>query len=137
MGRRTLKVCVDTNVLVRAVVRDDEDQAAAADQLLLSASILAVTLPCLCEFVWVLRTAYEFSPQEVASIIRLLYATQNVVMDRAAVDAGLKMLDASGDFADGVIAHQGAWLGAEVFASFDKQAVKLLSAQGVASTLLS
>jgi len=39
------------------------------------------------------------------------------------------MLDAGGDFADGVIAHEGAWLGG-TFVSFDRQAVTLLQAQG-------
>jgi hypothetical protein len=32
------------------------------------------------------------------------------------------MLDAGGDFADGVIAYEGKWLGAETFVSFDKKA---------------
>jgi predicted nucleic-acid-binding protein len=37
---------------------------------------------------------------------------------------------AHGDFADGVIAYEGAWLGGETFVSFDKKAVALLKAQG-------
>jgi predicted nucleic-acid-binding protein len=40
------------------------------------------------------------------------------------------LLNASGDFADGVIAYEGNWLGGEVFVSFDKKAVKLLEAKG-------
>ena len=40
------------------------------------------------------------------------------------------MLEAGGDFADGVIAFEGQWLGGETFVSFDKQAVALLQAQG-------
>ena len=50
-------------------------------------------------------------------------------MDHLAVEAG-------GDFADGVIAHEGRWLGGETFVSFDRQAVKLLAAQGEAVKLL-
>jgi predicted nucleic-acid-binding protein len=45
-------------------------------------------------------------------------------------EAGLALLDAGGDFADGVIAHEGYWLGAETFVSFDKKAVKLVEASG-------
>ena len=41
-----------------------------------------------------------------------------------------------GDFAGGVVAHEGARLGAETFVSFDKSAVALLEAQGVAARLL-
>jgi predicted nucleic-acid-binding protein len=53
-----------------------------------------------------------------------------------AVQAGLKVFEAGGDFADGVIAYEGIWLGAETFVSFDKKAVKQLSKQGVATRLL-
>jgi len=47
------------------------------------------------------------------------------------------MLRAGGDFADGVIAFDGNWLGAEVFLSFDKKAAKFVEAQGGAVRLLS
>jgi predicted nucleic-acid-binding protein len=46
------------------------------------------------------------------------------------------MLEAGGDFADGVIAHEGAWLGGEVFVSFDSKAVTLLRGHGASATLL-
>jgi predicted nucleic-acid-binding protein len=57
-------------------------------------------------------------------------------MNRPAVEAGLAMLEAGGDFADGVIAHEGAWLGGESFVSFDKQAVELVIRQGQPARLL-
>jgi len=59
-----------------------------------------------------------------------------VRLDRPAVEAGLALLQAGGDFADGVIAHQGQWLGGEVFVSFDGQALALLRQQGVAAELI-
>ena len=62
--------------------------------------------------------------------------TRNVVANRPAVEAGLSVLDAGGDFADGAIAYEGAWLGAETFVSFDKKAVCLLNRQGRRATLL-
>ena len=52
------------------------------------------------------------------------------------MEAGLAVLEAGGDFADGVIAHQGQWLGGDTFVSFDRQAVTLLSEQGLATQLL-
>lgn len=58
-------------------------------------------------------------------------------MDRPAVEAGLALLEAGGDFADGAIAFEGHWLGREVFVSFDKQAVSLLKAQGHNAQLIS
>ncbi len=70
-----MKITVDTNVLIRAVVRDDEKQAMAADKILKSAKLIAVTLPCLCEFVWVLRRLYDFDREDIASAIRALADT--------------------------------------------------------------
>ncbi len=131
-----MKVAVDTNVLVRAVVQDDVGQARAAAKVLKAARLIAVTLPCLCEFVWVLRKVYGFEVGDVAAAIRALVAAANVQVNRPAVEAGLAMLSAHGDFADGVIAYEGTWLGGETFVSFDKQAVALLRAQGQAARLL-
>jgi predicted nucleic-acid-binding protein len=132
-----MKITVDTNVLIRAVVRDDEKQARAADKILKSAEIIAVTLSCLCEFVWVLRRLYEFDRTDIAAAIRALADTANVALNRPAVEAGLAVLNAGGDFADGLIAYEGNWLGAEIFVSFDKKTVTLLAKQRYATKLLS
>lgn len=121
-----MKVTIDTNVLVRAVVRDHPDQAAAADKVLREASLIAISLPCLCEFVWVLRRAYGFDQSSCAAAIRALLDVGNVVLNRPAVEAGLSILEVGGDFADGVMVHEGKWLGGETFLSFDKKAVSLL-----------
>ena len=69
-------------------------------------------------------------------LVRALVAAGHVRLDRPAVEAGLALLEAGGDFADGVIAHQGQWLGGDTFVSFDRQAVALLREQGVATQLL-
>jgi predicted nucleic-acid-binding protein len=63
-------------------------------------------------------------------------ASPNIVTNRPAIEAGLELLDQGGDFADGVIAYEGHWLGAEEFVSFDKQAVSLLKSQGKRARLL-
>lgn len=68
--------------------------------------------------------------------MRALIATANVEMNRPAVAAGLAVLEAGGDFADGVIACEGNWLGGETFVFFDKKAVALLAAQGQSARLL-
>ncbi|RJG14499.1 type II toxin-antitoxin system VapC family toxin [Massilia cavernae] len=125
-----MKVTVDTNVLIRAVVHDDPAQALLAAKVLMDAKLIAVAVPCLCEFVWVLRKVYAFQAADAALAIRALLATANVEMNRPAVEAGLRALEAGGDFADGVIAYEGNWLGGETFVSFDKKAVALLAAHG-------
>lgn len=50
-----MKITADTNVLVRAVVADDPAQSQAAIAALRGAEQIAVALPALCEFVWVLK----------------------------------------------------------------------------------
>ena len=124
-----MKVAVDTNVLVRALVRDDPAQARAAIRVLKDAALIAVALPSLCELVWVLLRVYGFQAAEAAAAVRALLTTANVDLNRPAAEAGLAVLEAGGDFADGVIAYEGHWLGGETFVSFDKKAVKLLAAQ--------
>ena len=69
-----MKITADTNVLVRA---------------LLQAELVAVPLPVLGELAWVLRRMYRFSA--------------SVRMDCPVVRAGLQLLAAGGDFADGAI----------------------------------
>ena len=54
----------------------------------------------------------------------------------ARLEVDLAVLEAGGDFADSIMAHEGKWLGGETFVSFDKKAVTLLSQQGEATQLL-
>ena len=105
MGGEEVRIAVDTNVLVRAVVRDDAKQARAAIKLLKEAEIIAVSLICLCEFVWVLRRVYGFEHLDIAAALGALLEAGNVAVNRPAVDAGLAVLNAGGDFADGLIAY--------------------------------
>lgn len=131
-----MKVVVDTNILVRALVGDDPAQARIAARVLTDAELIAVALPCLCELVWVLRRVYNFHASDAANAIRALLSAANVEANRPAAEAGLLMLEAGGDFADGVIAYEGKWLGGETFVSFDKKAVAILKAQGQSARLV-
>jgi len=131
-----MKITPDTNVLVRAVVKDDKKQARAAAKLLQEAELIAIALPTLCEFVWVLLSVYQFAQTDISAAIEALLDAGNVAVNRAAVEAGLAILRAGGDFADGLIAYEGSWMGAESFVSLDKKAVALLSMQGLQARLL-
>ena len=125
-----MKITADTNVLLRAAVQDDPDQARQAAKLLQQAELVAVPVPVFCEFVWVLRRGYKVSTPEISAAVRRLIKSANVVVNRPAIEAGLSVLDAGGDFADGVIAYEGDWLGADEFVSFDSKAVSILRSQG-------
>lgn len=132
-----MKISVDTNILARAVLQDDAKQGRTASKLLKEASLIAVSLPCLCELVWILRRGAKLPKEDVAVTIRDLLDAGNVAMNRPAVEAGLAILEAGGDFAYGIMAYEGNWLGGETFISFDKRAVELLTEQGQVAQLLS
>jgi predicted nucleic-acid-binding protein len=132
-----MKITADTNVLVRAITGDDARQSKIAQAELAKADVIALALPALCELVWVLSQGYKIPSAEVAEAIRRLMNGVNVRVNRPAAEAGLALFDAGGDFADGVIAHEGRWLGADSFISFDKKAVKLMEAHGASVRLLS
>jgi predicted nucleic-acid-binding protein len=82
-----------------------------------------------------LRRGAKLTKEDVAVTIRDLLHAGNVVMNRPPVEAGLAILEAGGDFADGIFAYEGNWLGGETFISFDKQALELLTQQGQAARL--
>lgn len=126
-----MKLTVDTNVLIRAVVGDDERQSRVAIELLREAEVIVIPLLVLAEFVWVLKRLYGFGPTDILDALRGIASAQNVIMDRPAFEAGLAHFEAGGDFADGVIAFEGMKLGAEIFATFDQTAASLLKASGV------
>jgi predicted nucleic-acid-binding protein len=107
MGEGQVTVTAGTNVLIRAAVQDDLHQARRTAKILAEADLVAVPVPVLCEFVWVLRRGYKKSAAGVSDAIRRLMRSANVVMNRTVVEAGLSALDAGGDFADGVIAYEG------------------------------
>jgi predicted nucleic-acid-binding protein len=132
-----MKITADTNVLVRAMTGDDERQSKVAQTELAKADVVALALPALCELVWVLSRGYKIRSADIAEAIRRLINGTNVAVNRPAAEAGLALLEAGGDFADGIITYEGSWLGAETFVSFDQKAVKLMEAQGIATYLLS
>ncbi len=131
-----MKIIADTNVLLRLVMGDDAAQGIAALNAVENASLIAISVHSLCELAWVLDRRYDMPRKDIASAIRALTASAHVVINQPAVAAGLAVLEAGGDFADGVIAFEGRWLGGENFVSFDRKAVRLLGEQGIPARLL-
>ncbi len=129
MGGKSVKLTLDTNVLVRLATQDNPQQAAAALKVLQTASLIAVPSTALCEMVWVLIRGYRYTPEQVAHAIRTLLQVSQVVCNTPAVLAGLALLQSGGDFADGVIAFEGELMGGQEFLTFDKAAAKLLKQQ--------
>jgi predicted nucleic-acid-binding protein len=84
---------VDTNVLVRLIIRDDARQVAAAESFLAEgawASVLSLAETC-----WVLATVYDLNASELAAAIEMLSNNQALVLDEAeAVAAALELFRA-------------------------------------------
>lgn len=125
-----MRITADTNVLVRAIVADEPKQARAAQAALTDAELIAITPPTMCELTWVLSRGYGIPVADIALAIRRLIASAKVVVNRPAVEAGLALMDQGGDFADGIIAFEGAALGGATFATFDKDAARRLKQLG-------
>jgi predicted nucleic-acid-binding protein len=72
-------IALDTSVLIRFLVRDDEAQAARARRLVEkcveSGDHCLVTNPVLCELEWVLDSVYGASRNDVAAAVRSLLST--------------------------------------------------------------
>lgn len=131
-----MKIIADTNILVRAIVEDDAQQAIAAKKVLLEASVIVISPIALCELYWVLKKAYKIANQDIASVIQALSTACNVRTDLSSVKAGLRFINHGGDFADGVLWFLGTQYGGETFVSFDKKAVSILKAMNAEAHLL-
>lgn len=138
-------VILDTNVIVRVILDDDSAQSAVACSAIASASQVIIPTHVFCELVWVMRSIKtdkgerRYSYAAIATGIRRLIEFEHLVMAEDEVSAGLQMLDAGGDFADGVIEYTGRNLVRNIpttFLSFDKNAVNTLAKRGLSSMLL-
>lgn len=119
---------LDTNILARYIVRDDAQQARAATRLIegqcTAASPGYVGAPVLVELIWVLATAYRYDRSLVASVVRqILMTTELLVEDRDTAWAALRDFEATGaDFADCLIAHRNHARGCTQTYTFDRRA---------------
>ena len=108
---------VDTNVLVRALVRDDPAQSARAEALL-SRHEIFIPVTVMLELEWVLRSRYAYAPKLVAQALEKIAALDNVVVgERVAVLAAAARVAEGWDFADAL--HHALSEGCDDFATLD------------------
>lgn len=119
---------LDTNVLARYIVQDDAAQARAATSLIEGQCTAQapgyVGVPVLVELVWVLTAAYRYEKSVVASVIRqILMTAELLVEDRETAWAALREFEAgSVDFADCLIARRNHERGCARTYTFDRRA---------------
>lgn len=91
---------VDTNILVRLLVRDDSAQWATAARLAAKHRIVVVPT-VLLETAWVLRSRFQFSREQMVMLFRQLATTQDVVLvERENVLKAIDAFSKGMDFAD-------------------------------------
>ena len=119
---------VDTNVLLRAIVRDDEAQYRAAHDFIAARSPEDPAYICmvvLVEFAWSLRRSYRYPPQDVIEAVRRLHAATDVVLeDENIVDDALAIIGPGDDLADLLIALGNVAAGCSRTMTFDRDAAR-------------
>jgi predicted nucleic-acid-binding protein len=124
---------LDTNVLVRFLVRDDEEQFERACSLIRSEAgreeLVCVSLLVLLETEWVLRSRYELDKEQILGIFSELLSAGDIRFeDEPAIAQALFMWkDSSAQFADCLIGARHWTLGCSATATFDRRALKLSS----------
>ncbi|MBK7250021.1 MAG: type II toxin-antitoxin system VapC family toxin [Gammaproteobacteria bacterium] len=122
---------LDTNVLVRYLVRDDPLQFERARRLIKRKSArgepVLVSLLVLLETEWVLRSRYELSKAEILSALSaLLDAVDLAFEDETSIERALySWRHSAADFADCLVEARNGRLGCEATATFDSKALKL------------
>jgi predicted nucleic-acid-binding protein len=120
---------LDTNVLVRYIMQDDDAQSALATRLLESLTAEApgfVPLVAVVELAWVLSSAYELDKNQLVTAFEALLRTKEIVVERAeTVWKALRVFgNSKADFADCLIERSAAAAGCERTMTFDRGTVK-------------
>lgn len=121
---------IDTNVLVRYIVQDDQQQSQrATDFLEKECSInspVFISAVILCELVWVLESAYEYSREDIVSVLEsILRVRQFYIHEPELLWRASQGYAKGADFADHYIVHLNCHHGCTTTVTFDKKASKL------------
>lgn len=122
---------IDTNVLVRFLVRDDEAQYEQARRLIRrevqAGQPVFVSQLVLLETEWVLRSRYSLDKEAISSVISgLLDAIDVQLEDEPSLEAALNIwANSTAGFADCLIGVRNRRLGCRSTATFDAKAARL------------
>ena len=126
-----MKVVLDTNVLVRFLVKDDDRQADAVYRIFKNAEldkdVLFVPLLVVMETLWVLDAVYQVERAEILNAISDLMAMPILKFEGQSALRRFLLLarDSHVDLADILIAAAARLSGCEKVLTFDKKASKL------------
>ena len=120
---------IDTNVLVRFLIDDNDRQCARARGFLADRTVddpAYVSAVAIAETVWVLHRSFGFSMPAILDALRALLAADSLLIEHAEeLDALINADSAPGsDLADYLIAWSGASAGCRQTVTFDLKAAK-------------
>jgi predicted nucleic-acid-binding protein len=122
---------LDTNILVRLFVEDDPKQTRLAARFIgghcSPAAPGFIDRIALCETVWVLTSAYDYSRVAVADVVRKLAASADIRLeDGEFVETALSIFERDGvDFSDALMVQVNRARGCTTTATFDRKAARL------------
>jgi len=123
---------LDTNVLLRYITQDDPKQSQRATEMienrLTEEAPGFISLVTILEVVWVLKSIYKRSRQEVANDIEMLLAadTLEIQNEQEVYNAVICLRNGTGAFEDALIGALSVWRGCSVTLTFDEGASKRL-----------
>ena len=123
---------VDTNVLVRLIVRDDADQVARAEAFVAQGAW--VSLPVLVEAVWVLKAVYGLSRRRIGTVLDMLVEHDRLTLqDEDAVRRACALFarERSAGFSDCLIVEVARKAGHVPVGTFDKSMARLEGTHGL------
>ena len=119
---------IDTNLLVRIITLDDDEQASRATRFL-DAEQSFIPKTVLLETEWVLRSTYGLQPRIIANSLRGVIGRANTTVEAEdAVAQALAWFEDGMDFADAM--HLASIPGDYKFATFDNRLRRKLRAIG-------
>lgn len=119
---------IDTNILVRFLTGDDRAQSAKARAVVAAGDVFVATT-VLLEAEWVLRSAYDFSAQAIATALRAFAGLPGVTLeDPDLLALALGLVDEGLDFADAL--HLCRARDCESFVTFDRKLIKAARGRG-------
>lgn len=117
---------IDTNVLMRYLLKDDDEQFLIAKSYLTNPSIqLYLPIQAICEMVWVMKKKLKFPNAYIVKVLKGILAQSHIDFDKEVVNFSMEFLENNGDFADGVIAYSTTKFQHSHLLTFDKKLHKL------------
>jgi len=120
---------IDTNVLIRYLIKDDPEQTGKAVSLFRSFSSTNkgfISLVVIVESIWVLESVYKQDKTLTKeAILKLLKSPRLLIQSAQEIESALSRKEDCDDLADAVIAETGIRFGCDHTVTFDKKASRL------------